>query len=265
MSSSEPRGAVLITGASSGLGLEFAKLFAAAGHPLALSARREDKLQELAAQLRAAHGIAVTVLPLDLAQPGAAPKLAQAVADAGLQIEILVNNAGFGAFGEFVKTELRDTTEMLQLNVTALAELTRLFLPQMLARGRGRILNVGSVAGFVPGPYMSAYYASKAFVGSFSQALGEELRGTGVTVSCLCPGPTATEFGQRGSMKPMKAPRSWRMGALEVAQAGFDGLMQGRSLIIPGFSNNLIVCAVKFLPRGFIARQVGKHQRNFLS
>ena len=264
MPSSEARGAVLITGASSGLGLEFAKLFAAAGHPLVLSARREDKLQALAAQLRAAHGIAVTVLPLDLAQPGAASKLAQAVADAGVQIEILVNNAGFGAFGEFVKTDLIDTTEMLQLNVIALAELTHLFLPQMLAHGRGRILNVGSVAGFVPGPYMSAYYASKAFVGSFSQALGEELRGTVVTVSCLCPGPTVTEFGQRGSMKPMKSPRSLRMGAPEVAQAGFDGLLQGRALIIPGISNKFIVFAVKHLPRAFLVRRVGGLQRKFI-
>ncbi len=264
MSPSEARGAVLITGASSGLGLEFAKLFAAAGHPLVLSARREDKLQALAAQLREAHGVAVTVLPLDLAQPGAASELSRSVVAAGLQIEILVNNAGFGTFGEFNKTAMQDTTEMLQLNVIALAELTHLFLPHMLARGRGKILNVGSVAGFLPGPYMSAYYASKAFVGSFSQALGEELRGTGVTVSCLCPGPTVTEFGERGSMKPMKSPRYLRMGALEVAHAGFDGLMKGRALIIPGFSNKFIVFAVKHLPRAFITRQVGKLQRNFL-
>lgn len=264
MTSSASKGAVLITGASSGLGLEFAKLFAATGHPLVLTARREDKLNDLAAQLRAAHGVGVTVLPLDLAQPGAAAQLTAAVNAAGLEIEILVNNAGFGAFGEFASIALNDTVEMLQLNVSALAELTRLLLPPMLARGRGRILNVGSVAGFLPGPYMTAYYASKAFVGSFSQALNEELRGTGVTVSCLCPGPTATEFGQRGSMKPMKAPRSWRMGAREVAQAGYDGLLRNRPLIIPGASNKFIVFAVKFLPRAFILRRVSRLQRKFL-
>ena len=183
---------VLITGASGGIGEQLARLFAAHRYDLVLVARSVDKLQSLSAELARAHGIQSRVLPADLADPGAPPRLFEALQDAA--IDVLVNNAGFGARGAYAQIDYQLEARMIQVNVAALAHLTRLFLPGMLARRTGKILNVASTAAYVPGPFMAVYYASKAFVLSFSEALAEEVQGSGVTVTALIPGPTETNF-----------------------------------------------------------------------
>src|SRR5262245_37104081 len=184
----------LITGASAGLGSEYARLFAADKHALGLVARRRDRLDELAAALEKAHGVSSYVFPADLTDPAAPRRLHDEIAAAGLEVEFLVNNAGFGSNGTFSEMDTQRELELIEVNVKALVHLTRLFLPGMVARQRGRILNIGSTAGFVPGPFMATYYASKGFVISFTEALAHELRGTGVTATVSCPGATATEF-----------------------------------------------------------------------
>src|SRR5438128_1555599 len=190
----------LITGASSGIGLELAKLFARDEHDVVLVARRADKLKQLAAQLGSAHNIRATVIPADLADPAAPEEIFRALRAADVELDVLVNNAGFGVTGPFLATDAAAELRMIQVNVTALTHLTKLFLPGMLGRGAGRVLNVASTAGFQPGPLMAVYYATKAYVISFSDALAEELRGTGVTVTCLCPGPTKTGFQEAAHM-----------------------------------------------------------------
>lgn len=234
----------LITGASAGIGRELAILFAADRFNLALVARDEGRLKELAGELTAKHGIETRVLPKDLARPNAAAEIFEATR--GLEITILVNNAGFGWFGDFAATELVRHTEMMQVNMVALAQLTHVFLQPMLKRGAGRILNVASTAAFQPGPMVNVYYASKAFVYSFSYALGEELRGTGVTVTVLCPGMTGTEFFERAGMR-MK--RGWpMMEARVVAEIGYRGLMKGKRVVIPGAANRAASFLAKRAP-----------------
>ena len=184
----------LITGASAGLGLEYARLFAADKHDLVLVARRRERLDALAAELAAAHGVKVHVVTADLMEPAAPQQIVDAVAALGVEVESLVNNAGFGTNGPFWELDPAKERGMIEVNVTALVALTRAFLPGMVQRKRGRVLNIGSTAGFQPGPYMAGYYASKAFVNSFTEGLAYELRGTGVTATVSCPGATATEF-----------------------------------------------------------------------
>ena len=188
-----PRPIALVTGASAGIGTELARLLAV-DHDLVLTARRSEQLQSLAEELKRLHGTTCRVVPADLADPAAPRKLFDALAAANLTLDVLVNNGGFGDLGPFAKADLAKMLRMIQVNVTALTELTGLFLPGLLARNRGCVLNVGSIAGFQPGPFMATYYATKAYVNSFSEALHSELRGTGVTVTVLCPGPVATEF-----------------------------------------------------------------------
>jgi short-subunit dehydrogenase len=235
---------VLITGASSGIGLELAGLFAADHFKLVLLARNEARLNQLAAELRTKHGVEVKVLAKDLSMPNAAQEIFSALKDT--PVEILVNNAGFGLFGPFAQGELRAQTEMMQVNMTALVELTHLFLQPMLARKTGRILNVASIAAFQPGPLINVYYASKAFVHSFSYALAEELSDTGVTVTALCPGTTQTEFFSRGHFGPRRAP--FTMDARTVAVAGYRGLLRGRRVVIPGIMNKIMSTLGKRLP-----------------
>ena len=212
------RPVALVTGASAGIGTELARQLAA-DHDLVLTARRGEHLQALAAELTA-RGAVCHVVPADLADPAAPRRLFDAVA-AGLTVDVLVNNAGFGDLGAFAQADLAKSLSMIQVNVTALTELTGLFLPGMLARGRGRVLNVGSVAGFQAGPFMAAYYATKAYVNSFSEALHSELRGTGVTVTVLCPGPVATEFGAVAGFRPAGGFSAGQaMGARAVAESG---------------------------------------------
>jgi short-subunit dehydrogenase len=249
-------GAALITGASSGIGLELAKLFAQDGHDLVLVARRGDRLRELAAELARHHRVRSTVITADLADPGTPPEIARSVEAAGLEIRYLVNNAGYGLAGRFAETDITDELRMIQVNISALAHLTKLFLAGMLARHEGAILNVASTAGFVPGPLMAVYYATKACVISFSEALAEELTGSGATVTVLCPGATRTEFwtvaGMDASARLLRRP--WVADAASVARAGYEGLRAGKRMVIPGLANKVMVQSVRLAPRVLLAK-----------
>ena len=247
----------LITGASSGIGLELAKLFAKDGHDVVLVARSADKLKQLAAELGSAHSIRATVIPADLADPAAPEEIFRTLRAADLELDVLVNNAGFGVTGPFLATDAATELRMIQVNVTALTHLTKLFLPAMLGRSAGRILNVASTAGFQPGPFMAVYYATKAYVISFSDALAEELRGTGVTVTCLCPGPTHTGFQAAAHMDNVRIFKlPFVMGGARVAQAGYDGLLKGKRMVIPGLMNKLTPVTARFSPRSMVTRVV---------
>jgi short-subunit dehydrogenase len=235
---------VLITGASSGIGLELAKCFAADQFNLILTARNEARLNRVADELRAQHGIQTKVIAKDLALPGAAQEIFDALRDT--PVSILVNNAGFGLHGLFAKIDLREQTDLLQVNMTALVQLTHLFLQPMLASNRGRIMNVASTAAFQPGPTINVYFASKAFVYSFSYALAEELTGTNVTVTTLCPGTTRTEFFARGNFGPVRG--RYMMDAAKVARIGYRGLMNGKRVVIPGLLNKLAAAISKRMP-----------------
>src|SRR5581483_5205114 len=243
------KGTALITGASAGLGRDYAKLFAAGGHDVVLVARRREQLEALARELGAAHPIAAHVLPYDLADRGTPQRIAADLRARGLAIDFLVNNAGFGSTGAFAESDAGQQLDMIQVNVTALVELTRLLLPDMLARRRGRILNVGSTAGFQPGPFMATYYATKAFVNSFTESLAFELSGTGVTATVSCPGATATEFaGHAGNDKSLL----FRLGAADsmtVAREGYAAMHAGKSMVVHGFTNKLGVQALRVSPR----------------
>jgi len=248
-------GTALITGASAGLGAEYAKLFAADKHDLVLVARRRDRLEALARELQSAHGVTARVVTADLALPDGATRVVDEVGRLGLEIDFLVNNAGFGTSGAFVELDAGRELEMIRVNVAALVALTRAFLPGMVARRRGRILNVGSTAGFPPGPFMAVYYASKAFVNSFTEALWYELRGTGVTATVSCPGATATEFADvAGSSRSLL----FRLGAASpalVARQAYRAMMKGKAIVIHGLKNKLTVQSLRISPRA-LARAV---------
>lgn len=252
---SAPRPLALVTGASAGIGVELARLLAV-DHDLILTARRAEALHALAAELTNA-GAACHVFPADLADNAAPRQLFDAVAAAGLTVDVLVNNAGFGDLGPFVKADGAKTLKMIQVNVAALTELVSLFLPGFVARNRGRILNVGSIAGFQPGPYMAAYYATKAYVNSFSEALHSELRGTGVTVTVLCPGPVATEFAAvAGARTRQVFSAGQSMPARPVAEAGVRAMRAGRRLVVPGWRNKVLLFLERFAPRAVVIRAV---------
>ena len=243
----------LITGASSGIGLELAKLFARDGHDVVLVARSADKLKQLAGELGSAHGVRATVISADLADPGAPEEIFRTLRAADVELDVLVNNAGFGVTGPFLATDAAAELRMIQVNVTALTHLTKLFLPAMLGRGAGRILNVASTAGFQPGPFMAVYYATKAYVISFSEALANELQGTGVTVTCLCPGVTDTEFQKRAGTEQTPLFRQMRpMDAKTVARDGYRALMKGKPLVISGFRNWLLAESLRVSPRKLV-------------
>ncbi len=248
----------LITGASAGIGLELSKIFAQHHHNLVLVARREERLLELKEELEESFQINVSVISLDLTMSDAPKQLYDELKRHKTDIDILVNNAGFGLQGSFVKTDPGTERNMIELNIQALTELTKLFLRDMVARHAGKILNVASTASFLPGPYMSVYYASKAYVLSFSKALAYETRKDGVTISALCPGPTNTEFQEQagiahsnifsGKMLPVTTPE-------EVAKAGYRGLMKGKMVIIPGLMNKIGAYSSNFSP-SFITNRV---------
>jgi uncharacterized protein len=240
----------LITGASGGIGYELGLLFAKDGFDCILVARSEDKLKELAARLENECRIKTLVIAKDLSRPSAVDEIYEAVTATSMQVDVLVNNAGFPVFGLFVETDLQVELEMLQVNVVALTALSKLFLKGMVARRSGRILNLASTAAFEPGPLMAVYYASKAYVLSFSEAISNELRGTGVTVTALCPGPTRTGFQKRGVMEDSRLVRGDIADARSVALAGYRGLMAGKTIVIPGFSNKLVPWIVRVSPRG---------------
>src|SRR4028118_836546 len=205
------KGTALVTGASGGIGLELARVFAQNGYDLVITARSKERLHALSNELQAKHQVSVRVLVADLAEPKAPQQIFDELQRDGVTVDVLVNNAGFAAYGPFLQTALDAELQLLQVNVTALTHLTKLFLPQMLQRQRGKILNVASTAAFQPGPLMAVYYASKAYVLSFSQAVGEELRGSGVSVSCLCPGPTTSGFQERAAMQKSRLVSGFMM------------------------------------------------------
>jgi short-subunit dehydrogenase len=235
----------LITGASSGIGREFARLFARDGYGLVLVARRGAVLEELAAELRRDHGVDATVMTADLAT-----QRRERV------IDVLVNNAGFGMQGAFAALPCERQLQMIHLNVTALTALTRLLLPAMLDRGTGGVLNVGSTAGFQPGPFMAVYYATKADVVSFSEALADELSGSGLRVSCLAPGPTETAFAAEAGASESRLFQGETMSVDEVARIGYEGWKRGASLVIAGRRNRWRAFAVRLAPRALVRKAV---------
>jgi len=250
----------LITGASSGIGYELAKLFARDGHDLVLVARNRPVLEALADKLKEQHGTSVKVLAKDLGQPSAPQEIVSQLKKDGIQVDVLVNNAGVGAHGPFAESDLKVQLNMIQVNLTALTELTRLFLEDMVKRGQGRIFNIASTAAFQPGPLMAVYYASKAYVLSFSEALAEELRPTGVTITTLCPGPTDTGFQKAAGIQGIRLLKAKRMDAQTVARIGYEGLFKGKVIVISGLTNKIGAFLVRFVPRGIVRRAVRKLQ-----
>ena len=243
----------LITGASGGIGYELAKLFAKDHHDLVLVARNAEKLSHVAAELQAQFGVSVKVIALDLTDPGAASSLFHRLSSQGVSVDILVNNAGYGVFGEFNHSSTEETLGQIQLNIVALTHLTKLFAAPMVERRSGKILNVASTAGFQAGPLMAVYYATKAYVISFSEALANELERSGVVVSCLCPGATDTGFqGRAGNDNTILFKKLRPMDAQTVARDGYRGLMAGKTLIISGFRNWLVAESVRFAPRKMV-------------
>jgi short-subunit dehydrogenase len=243
---------VLITGASGGIGYELAKLFARDHNNLILVARNGEKLSHVATELQA-HGIIVKTFALDLAQPPAPKFLFDQLQRDGAVVEILINNAGFGAFGEFAQMPEAEILGQINLNITALTELTRLFLPAMVTRRSGRIMNIASTAGFQAGPLMAVYYATKAYVISFSEAIANEVRESGVTVTCFCPGATHTGFaGRAGNDKSRLFKKLGAMKAEKVALDGYRALMEGRTLAISGAHNWLVAESTRFAPRKLV-------------
>lgn len=243
----------LVTGASAGLGRELAQLFAADGHDVVLVARSVAKLEALASELTTAHGVRAHVIAVDLGEASAPATLLEQVGARGLTIDFLVNNAGFGSNGAFLDLDLGREIEMVDLNVRALVELTHRFARPMRQRGFGRVMNIASTAGFQPGPYMATYYASKAFVVSFTEALAYELAGTGVSVTCHCPGATATEFAKvAGNDKTRLFQRSGVADAKSVALHAYRAMMKGDVLSIHGALNWIGMQSVRFAPRAMI-------------
>ena len=251
----------LITGASSGIGYEFAKICASERYNLILVARDNARLKKIAQELVKKYKIEVKVIALDLSDEASPTRLFKELKRGDVKVDLLVNNAGFGMLGEFSKSELEIEHTMIRLNVIALTDLTKLFVKDMLARDSGIIINVASVAGFLPGPYMAVYYATKAYVLSLSLALAREVRGTGVTVTALCPGPTQSEFGKRAGIKNVLLFKGGLMDADQVAYVGYRGAMMGRELVVPGLKNKLSVFFMRFAPRSLLVRIVARLQQ----
>jgi short-subunit dehydrogenase len=242
----------LITGASAGLGVEFARQLAAQGRPLVLAARRGDRLESLAKELGDSRAVEI-----DLAKPGAAERLMTDIDRSGETVELLVNNAGFGLIGPFARLDSNRLREMIDLNCGALTELCRAVAPQMIERRSGSILNVASTAAFQPGPRMAVYFATKAYVLSFTEALHEELRRHGIQVSCLCPGPTRTEFGDVAGFGGSGLFDRVAMEAPEVVKAGLAGLARNRAVVVPGLVNKTVAASTRFAPRPWVRRIAG--------
>jgi len=246
----------LITGASSGIGKALAIRFAEAGHDVVLAARGVERMEALAAELKTRFPVSVTVIGVDLEAPDGAGRLHAEVSSRRLAVGILVNNAGYGVFGEFTDGKLAPQLGMIQLNVVSLVALTKLFLPGIIA-ARGKIMNVASTAAFQPGPYMAVYYATKAFVLFFSEALAAELEDTGVTVTALCPGPTASGFQDKAAMTESRLVKGRKIpGADAVAKFGYAALLKGQRVAIPGLVNWLGAQGVRLSPRNVVTRMV---------
>jgi short-subunit dehydrogenase len=249
----------LITGASAGIGAELARIFASHGHRVALVARRADRLGKLADEIAAAGGSAPIVISCDLAQAGAGDRIAAALTAEGLEVEYLVNNAGYGLFGRAIDRDRAEQLGIIAVNIRALTDLSLRFADQ-LVRHRGGILNVGSIAGFLPGPGMAVYYASKAYVLSFSEALREELAPLGVRVTALCPGPVLSEFQARAGFLPGFDSAILNVSAADVAKAGYRGLIANKRAVLPGLGIKIVPFLLRLFPRGFILAAVGRFQ-----
>jgi short-subunit dehydrogenase len=243
----------LITGASSGIGYELAKIFARQKYNLVLVARSENKLNEIAAELKKAHGVDVVVLPKDVSLLASSQEIYDAVKQKGIDVEILVNNAGFGDFGFFTETKWEKELEMINLNMTALTALTKLFVRDMVRRKSGKIMNVASTASFQPGPLMAVYYATKAYVLSFSEAISNELQGTGVTVTALCPGPTESGFQNAAAMNDSKLVKGKKLPtSQDVAEYAYKALMNGKVVAVHGLMNKIMAQSVRYSPRAVV-------------
>ena len=251
------RKTALITGASGGIGYEFARVFAQEGFNLVLVARGEESMQELAGELGKKNKIETLVITKDLTKPEAPAGIYNQLQEAGIKIDVLVNNAGYATYGHFVDLDLARELDMIEVNVKTLTHLTHLFLPGMLEGGYGKILNLASTAAFQPGPLMAVYYATKAYVLSFSEALANELEGSGVTVTALCPGPTRSGFQKRADMEQSRLVSGRNlMSSEKVARAGYKALLKGQRVAIPGRANALMALTPRFLPRNLITKVV---------
>lgn len=250
----------LITGASAGIGAELARVFAANGHRLALTARRVDRLEALAKEIAAKGGQTPIVIACDLQAEDAGGRIEAALAAAGVEIDHLVNNAGFGVFGDAIERDRAEQIGIVDVNVRALTDLTLRFADQLI-RNRGGLLNVGSVAGFLPGPGMAVYYASKAYVISFTEALRAELGPKGVRVTVLCPGPVPTEFQGRAGVGDGHDTALLNVSAAQVAQEAYRGLMANKRAVLPGLGIKMVPFALRFFPRGFILAATSRFQR----
>jgi short-subunit dehydrogenase len=253
----------LITGASSGIGYELAQQFARDKTNLVLVARDEARLNQIAHEIQSAHHVSVTVIRADLARAGAAAEIYAGTLRAGIAVDYLINNAGFGLGGSFLDTDLQGELDMLQVNIVSLVHLAKLYLRDMRERRSGGVLNVASTAAFQPGPFMAVYYASKAFVLSFTEALAEELRGTGLTATALCPGPTATDFQRRAKIENVRLMKSKPLGmmsAAEVAETGYRGFLSGKAVVIPGLMNKMAVQSLRISPRAIVRKIARKLQ-----
>jgi uncharacterized protein len=249
----------LITGASSGIGAEMARIFAANGHRVVLVARRADRLTALAGEIAASGGTAPIVLPCDLEQPDAGDKIAAALTAEGVEVEYVVNNAGFGMFGNAIERDRAEQLGIIAVNIRALTDLSLRFSDSLI-KHRGGILNVGSIAGFLLGPGMAVYYASKAYVLSFSEALRLELAPRGVRVTALCPGPVPSEFQARAGFLPGLDSAILNVSAADVAQAGYRGLMANKRAVMPGLGIKIVPFLLRLFPRGFVLAAVGRLQ-----
>jgi short-subunit dehydrogenase len=249
----------LITGASAGIGTELARVFASNGHRVALVARRADRLEKLAGEIGASGGAAPIVIPCDLEQPDAGDKIAAVLAAAGVEVEYVVNNAGFGRFGLAIKLDRAEQLGIIAVNIRAMTELSLRFSDSLI-KHRGGILNVGSLAGFLPGPGMAVYYASKAYVLSFTEALHAELGPLGVRVTALCPGPVPSEFQARAGFRPGFDSAVLNVSPADVALAGYRGLMANKRAVIPGFGVKIVPFLLRLFPRGFILAAVARLQ-----
>lgn len=251
---------ILITGASSGIGYELAKRYAADGCDLVLIARTKFKLEHLATEISQEHDITVHIIPADLSHPDTPQHIYAECMRRDLHIHTVINNAGFGLYGEFASSNLMTELSMIDLNVKALTEMTKLFLPNMIAEKSGHIVNIASTAAFQPGPRMAVYYASKAYVLNFSEAVREELRDTGVAITTVCPGPTKTGFEDAADMafpKTMKV-----MNLRDAIDIIYTGIMKKKHIIIPGFRNKLLANLNRFFPRRLVTRVVGNMQKH---
>ncbi len=260
------RRTALITGASSGFGVWFTRLFAADGFDVVLAARSQEPMEALAEEVRGARGVTATVIPMDLSEPGSGDALMTDLTDRGLHVDALVNNAGFSTYGRFVETDTQLTTRMLNVNVVALTELTRACVPPMIERGWGRVLMLGSIGSFAPAPMTAAYAATKAYVLFLSLALAEELKGTGVSVTALCPGPTETGFQARAAMADSKLVAGRELPSAEsVALAGYAALKRGRPYLVTGTTSKAFAFGTRLLPRTVATTIAGRSQARIAS